>query len=261
MIQRALEEMGEPERKDDKKVKVDGEDAILHVTDQSVMFEKGGRVSGFERSAIRMVKPNGDAMIVAYSIGNEVKSVRIQPMTAAASLMTPGSVKAQLSSQTNLDEAFERLYRETRKELEERLIAVEDQPENKTLRLTPEERQKYIAIRNQMMSITASKYGINPETESLLSFWGLENRPYELQTGVVKILHIDFLLGIVSPKAETEDVGYQAIQVWPQDWSGILGRFNLGNELYISPKFGHYVDYLKSHWEYGPSSRRPVLVS
>ena len=243
------------------KVRVDGEEAVLHLTDQSVMFEKGGRVSGFERSAIRMVKPDGDAMIIAYSVGSKVESVRVEPMTAAVSLITPSSVQAQPSSQAKLDEVFERLYRETRKELEERLIPVEDQPESKTLRLTPEERQKYIAIRNQMMSLITSEYGIDPETESLFSFWGLENRPYELQTGVVKILHIDFLLGIVSPKAETEDVGYQAIQVWPQDWPGILGRFDLGNELYVSPKFGHYVDYLKSHWEYSPSSRRPVLVS
>ena len=66
------------------KVRVDGEDAILHITDRSVMFEKGGRVSGFERSAIRMVKPDGDAMIIAYSAGSEVKSVRVEPMTAVA---------------------------------------------------------------------------------------------------------------------------------------------------------------------------------
>lgn len=30
-------------------VKVDGEDAVLHITDQSVMFEKGGRVKGVSR--------------------------------------------------------------------------------------------------------------------------------------------------------------------------------------------------------------------
>jgi len=38
-------------------VKVDGEEAVLHITDQSIMFERGGRVSGFERSAIRMPRP------------------------------------------------------------------------------------------------------------------------------------------------------------------------------------------------------------
>src|SRR2546428_13375033 len=68
-------------------VKVEGEDAILHITDQSVMFEKGGKVSGFERSAVRMVKVDGDAMIIAYSVGDEVKSVRVEPMTAVASLL------------------------------------------------------------------------------------------------------------------------------------------------------------------------------
>jgi hypothetical protein len=39
------------------------------------MFEKGGKVSGFERSAIRMVRPNGDAMNMAYATGGELKSV------------------------------------------------------------------------------------------------------------------------------------------------------------------------------------------
>ena len=244
------------------KVRVDGEEAVLHLTDQSVMFEKGGKVSGFERSAIRMVKPNGDAMIIAYTVGSKVESVRVEPMTAVASLAISSESTSSLQLSTRgVDEVFERLYMETRKELEERLDRVEDQPENKALRLTAEERQKYITTRNQMTSLIGSKYGLNPETEYLLSFWGLENRPYELQISAVKVMHIDFLLGIVSPRAETEDVGYQALQVWPQDWPRILGRFNLGNELYTSPKFGHYTDYLKSHWEYSPSSRRPVLVS
>ncbi len=46
-------------------MKVDGDEAVLHITDQSVMFERNGKVSGFERSAIRMVKPDGDTMIIA----------------------------------------------------------------------------------------------------------------------------------------------------------------------------------------------------
>ncbi|MDG6902356.1 MAG: hypothetical protein JRM80_10435 [Nitrososphaerota archaeon] len=64
------------------RVKVDGEEAFLHITDQSVTFEKGGRVSGFERSAIRMVKSDGDAMIVAYSAVNEASSARVEPTVA-----------------------------------------------------------------------------------------------------------------------------------------------------------------------------------
>ena len=72
-------------------MKLDGEEATLHITDQSVMFENAGRVSGFERSAIRMVKPDGEAMIIAYSVGNEVKSVRVEPLTAVASLVASGA--------------------------------------------------------------------------------------------------------------------------------------------------------------------------
>src|SRR5437867_3743838 len=108
-------------------VKVESEDAVLHITEQSVMFEKGGKVSGFERSAIRMVKPDGDAMIIAYSVGSEVKSVRVEPMTAVASLLMPSSLsgarsnEGQVPTSSELDEIFERLYRDTRKELEERL--------------------------------------------------------------------------------------------------------------------------------------------
>src|SRR5437879_3357088 len=85
--------MSNPDASEKKRgfVKVEGEDAVLHITEQSVMFEKGGKVSGFERSAIRMVKPDGDAMIIAYSAGSEVKSVRVEPMTAATSLLMPSS--------------------------------------------------------------------------------------------------------------------------------------------------------------------------
>lgn len=32
-------------------VKADGEDAIMHTTDQSVMFEMDGKASGFEKTA------------------------------------------------------------------------------------------------------------------------------------------------------------------------------------------------------------------
>src|SRR2546427_5400971 len=132
------------------KVRVDGEDAILHITDRSVMFEKGGRVSGFEKSAIRMVKPDGDVMIIAYSVGSEVKSVQVEPMTAVASLLMSSflsggrSNEGQVPTSTSaLDEIFERLYRDTRKELEERLTKVQEEPENKSLRLTPVEEKRF----------------------------------------------------------------------------------------------------------------------
>src|SRR2546428_11333744 len=108
--------MDEPEGKRNAvKVKVNREEAILHITDQSVMFEKGGRVSGFDRSAIRMVKPDGGAMIIAYSAGSEVKSVRVEPMTAVASLLMPGFSRGAgpnegraPASTGALDEVFER---------------------------------------------------------------------------------------------------------------------------------------------------------
>lgn len=242
--------------------KVDGEEAVLHITDQSVMFEKGGKVSGFERSAIRMVKPDGDAMIIAYSAGTEVKSVRVEPMTAVASLLVPSSAQAQSASSAGLDEVFERLYKETRKELEERLAKIEEEPANKNLRLSLQEMEKFIGIRNRMTNLVAARYGIKPESdEPLLTFWGLESQPLERQLDVVKTMHIHFLLYLVSQKAETEDVDYQAYQVWPDDWPRILRRFSLGDAPYTSDRFNSYVAYLKSHWEYSPSGKRPVLAS
>ncbi len=48
----------------DANVTVDGEEAVLHITDQSVMLERGGKVSGFLRSAIQLVKPDGEAMMI-----------------------------------------------------------------------------------------------------------------------------------------------------------------------------------------------------
>src|SRR2546425_3816331 len=136
-------------------VKVEGEDAVLHITDQSVMFEKGGKVSGFERSAIRMVKPDGGAMIIAYSAGSEVNSVRVEPMTAVVSLLIPssppsaGPSEGHAPASSALDEVFERLYRETRKELEERLAKVQEEPENKKFRLTLDEEARFEKISQQ----------------------------------------------------------------------------------------------------------------
>ena len=251
--------MGESEG---MKVKVDGEDAILHITEQSVMFEKEGNVSGFERSAIRMVKPDGDTMFIAYSSGTKVESIRVEPMTAVSSLLVPEKPSASRAKLSGFDEVFEKLYWDTRKELEEKLVKVETEPQDKALRLTAEERQKYFAVRNQMTYLAGAKYGANPEgDEPLLTFWGLETRPPDFQVSIVKIMHINFLLGVVSPKAETEDVTYHAYQVWPADWPNILKQFGLGESKYTDEKFSRYVSYLKSHWQYGPSARRPALVS
>ena len=242
-------------------MKVDGEDVVVHITDQSVMFEKGGKVTGIERSAIRLVKPDGDAMVIAYSVGSEVRSVRVEPMTAVTSLLVPGSTQGQPSSQAGLDEVFERLYSEARKELEGTLAKVEEEPANKKLRLTQQEVERYISIRNQMMKLIGTKYGVSPDgAEPLLTFWGLECQPLERQIDVVKTMHIHFLLYLVSQKAETEDVGYQAYQVWPDDWPRILRRFDLGDASYTSDKFNGYVGYLKSHWKYRPGDKRPVLA-
>lgn len=248
------------------KVKVDGKDAFLHITDQSVMFEKGGRVSGFERSAIRMVKTDGDAMIIAYSAGSEVKSVRVEPMTAVASLLVPASTLGKGSNEgsaptsgTALDEVFERLYRDTRKELEEKLAKIQEHPENGNLRLTPNEEARYEKISQQMIGMAGSMHGFDPRADTTpISFWGLEKQPYELQLDVVKILHIFFLRGLAGPRAETEDIGYSTYEVWPDDWDRILVRFKLADGPILTEEFK---SYLKSHWRYHPSGRKPVLAS
>lgn len=242
------------------KVKVDGEEAVLHITDQSVMFEKSGRVNGFERSAIRMVKPDGEAMIIAYSVGSEVKSVRIEPTTAVAALLVfepaPGQSKA-----TELDEVFEKLYWSTRTELEERLAKVEAEPNNKKLRLTPEERQRCIAQRNQMIQLAAAELGVEPESDQfLLTFRGLDKQTRQWQSLVVKILHIQFLLGLVSLNAESADIAYETWQAWPEDWSIILERFGLDNSQYRTELFASYVGYLRPYWNHFPKGPKPVLV-
>jgi len=243
-------------------VRVDGEEATLHITDQSVMFEKKGRIGGFERSAIRMVKPDGDAMIIAYSLGSEVKSVRVEPMTAVATLVDLGGSAQALVSTTELDAVFEKLYWNSRKELEEKLAKVEKEPQNATHRLSSEEMERYIAVRNQMTSLACAKHGVDLEGDPpLLTFWGLERQPPELQEDVVKIEHINFLLYIVSPKAETEDIGYSTDGVWPDDWPRMLERFSLGNGPYLTEDFRNYVAYLKTKWEYQPRINRPAIVN
>ena len=248
---------------DPNKVRVDGEEATIHITDQSIMFEKEGRVSGLERSAIRMLKPDGDAMIIAYAVGSEVKSVKVEPLTAVASLVTAkiASVPAQVSA-VGLNTVFEMLYWESRKELEERLAKVEMDPLNAAYRLSLEDMQRYIAVRNQMTSLASAKHGVDLEADPpLLTFWGLEKEPHELQADVVKIEHLNFLMYLVSQKAETEDIGYATEEVWPDDWPRVLERFALGNDMYLTEDFTRYVAYLKSKWKHRPRVNRPAIVS
>ena len=251
--------------KEASKVKVDGEDAVLHITDQSVMFEKGGKVSGFERSAIRMVKPEGDAMIIAYSVGAEVKSVRVEPMTAVASLLVSGAPTGHAQvSVGGVDEVFDKMYWDTRKELEERLAKVEAEPENKGLRLTSEEEAKYIDISRQMDALIGARFGFDPRPvpgeTSPISFWDLEKRPQEFQLAVIKERHVKFLRMIVGLKAERNDIAYSTDEVWPEDWPRILERFDLGSASYVSDKFVRYVNFLRTNWKYKPSENKPALV-
>ncbi|MDG6991415.1 MAG: hypothetical protein JRM99_08385 [Nitrososphaerota archaeon] len=255
--------MAEQREKDIGKVKVDGEDAVLHITDQSVMFEKGGRVSGFERSAIRMVKPDGDAMIIAYSIGNKVESIRVEPVSAVASLVASAASQALVQIQSaDMDAVFEKLYRNIRKELEERLVKVQAEPERKSLRLTPEQEAKYSQVSRQMESLIKSRHGFNaPNVEnSPISFWGLEKQPYELQLAVVKERHVRFLRMIVGPKAETNDITYSTDEVWPDDWPRILERFSLDGNQYTTQSFINFVNYLRKHWTISPGEKKPVLA-
>jgi len=244
---------------DTNKVRVDGEETTIHITDQSIMFENEGRVSGFERSAIRMAKPDGDAMIIAYVVGSEVKSVRVEPMSAVASLVASGASQTPTRIlSTDVDVVFEMLYRETRKELEERLMRVQAEPENKSLRLTPEEESKYSQVSRQMENLLGSKYGfaIRGE-EDPISFWGLEKQPYEVQLAVVKTLHISFLRMIVDPTAERNDIVYSGSEVWPDDWERILVHFKLLDGPILPDK---YRRYLEAHWKHRPGDKKPVLA-
>ncbi len=257
-----MAELEKKEGQDASWVRVNGEETLLHITDESVMFEKGGNVRGFERSAIRMIKPDGDAMVIAYAAGNEVKSIRVEPLTAVASLIVPehasGATNHGTRSYSALDEVFEKLYRETRSDLEERLAKVQKEPENKSLRLTQSEEMRYEESSRQMAGLAGAKHGFDPRAEdNPISFWGLEKQQYELQLDVVKILHIYYLRGLAGPKAETEDIGYSAYEVWPDDWERILVKFKLNDQPFLTQKFK---SYLRSHWKYTPGERKPVLA-
>lgn len=242
----------------DERVKVDGEEGILHISDQSVMFEKGGRVSGFLRSAIQMVKPDGDGMVIAYSAGSEVRSVRVEPMTAVASLLVPSSTTQAHLPMAGLDEVFERLYHDTRKELEERLAKVQANPEDKSRRLTEEEEMRYSKVSREMEKILGVRFGFNPQEEgNPISFWGLEKQPYELQVKVVMTQHILLLRILASPRVEASDVAFSGMEVWPEDWERILAKFSLSEGPFLSDEFKKY---LESHWTIRPGKRKPVLA-
>ena len=234
-----------------EKVKVDGEEAVLHITDQSVMFEKGGMVSGFERSAIRMVKPDGDAMVIAYSAGSEVKSVRVEPMTAVISLTTPETVPGSTQVPvTGLDDMLERLYRDARKELEERLDIINKEPANVSLRLTEEEFQVFVRMRNQMYDIIAAKYHFDPYAPgNSIGFVGLDTQPPDKQLDELKSLHINFLLYLATKRAESNDAAYETADVWPEEWDVILARFGLSDGgLPPTKRWREYIAYLRPKW-------------
>ena len=157
-----------------------------------------------------------------------------------------------------LYQGFEKLYWDTRKELEERLERVQAEPENKSLRLTPEEEAKYSHVSRQLESMVGIKYDFSPRGEDdPISFWGLEKRPYELQLVVVKTLHISLLRLIVSPKAEMSDVVFSATEVWPEDWERLLVQFKLSERKFLTDEFK---GYLMSHWTSRPGEKKPILI-
>jgi hypothetical protein len=246
-------------------VKVDGEEAVLHITDESVMFERGGKVSGFLRSAIQMIKPDGDTMLIAYTVGNEVKSVRIEPITALTPLLTHGpqkdsSLRGITTSPTAaLDEVFEKLYRDARRELEERLAKVMEEPQNNSLRLTPEEEKRYSEVFGQMMRIIRTKHGIDEDDPSHpLATWSLHEQPYPVQLEVIKAEHILFLHEIAGSRAENADIGYTATGIWPRDMERILVRYKLIERPFLTTEFKNY---LKSKWKRPENKRKPVIAN
>lgn len=245
------------------KVRVDGEEAVLHITDQSVMFEKGGKVVGFERSAIRMVKPYGDAMIIAYSAGTRVESVRVEPIAAVTSLLVQRPTPTNQAPVAGLDEVFERLYRDTRKDLEERLDRINKEPENTALRLTEEEFQRFVKIRNQMWDIIAAKYHIDLSAPgNFIGFVGLDTEPYAKQLDELKSLHVNFLIYLATQKAETNDVLYATADVWPEEWGVILPRFRLSDGGPLpSERWKDYLAYLRPRWtRHQKGNKTPALA-
>ena len=246
------------------KVRVDGEEAILHISDQSVMFEKGGRVSGFERSAIRMVKPDGDAMIIAYSVGTKVESVRVEPMAAVSSLLVPGpSSSATQVPAMGLDDALEGLYREARRELEERLDAIDRDPGNMNLRLTEEEFQKIAKVRDQMYDIIGARHHFDPYAPgNSIGFVGLDQQPPEKQLDELKSLYVNFLLYLAERKAESNDILYKTADVWPEEWDIILPRFGLTNAAPLpTERWKNYLAYLRPKWtHYQKGNKTPALA-
>ena len=248
----------------ESKVKVDGEDAVLHITDQSVMFERGGKVTGFERSAIRMVKPDGDAIIIAYFAGSKVESIRVEPMDAASSLLVPGPGSATVQAPVAaLDEVLQRLYLDARKELEEKLDRINREPENMTLRLTEDEFQRLVKVRDQMYQIIGAKHHFDPYGPgNSIGFVGLDNQPSEKQLDELKSLYVNFLLYLADKKAESNDVLYKTADVWPEEWDIILPRFGLsGTTSLPTERWKDYLTYLRPKWtHFQKGNRTPALA-
>ncbi len=73
---------------DEGRVIANGEECILTITREAVMFKKDDRVWGFDKSAIRCVELKDDKeLVVAYSLNGEIRSVAIQPLAVIVSYL------------------------------------------------------------------------------------------------------------------------------------------------------------------------------
>jgi hypothetical protein len=217
-------------------VKIDGEDAVLHITDTSVMFKKNGRIEGFEKSAIRLVESDGNAAIIAYAVGGEIRSVRVEPVSAVAKL-----IQAHADKKTVAD-AFESLYERLRAEARPRFLKIQEDPENESLRITQKEwEEKYREAIGELEELCRVKHGMEPDFISDATDIP-ENSSYECERDHAKVLYIEWLLlCMYYDWVRQIDIYCRDFGIWPDDWEYLNKKYHLEDEPIMSEKFINYL--------------------
>ena len=230
-----------------RKVRVNGEEATLHITEKSVLFESGaGGINGFERSAIRMVTKNQEGdIIIAYADGSVVKSVTVSVLNGDSSqLLFSPELKEHLSPSL-LDDEIERTFVRDRdlllKKLENMKNGIMDP-------LTKEEDKRIEGDRWRMSEAWGCKFEKEfPAGKTLwVGPWNLLEYPKEYQVSWVKERCLGELQCFATAAAEM--LRSPSLKVNPnftgdsagmlsQDWEKLFLYYGVIDKPFLWPEF------------------------
>jgi hypothetical protein len=230
-----------------RKVRVNGEEATLHITEKSVLFESGtGGVTGFERSAIRMVAKNQEGdIVIAYADGSIVKSVTVSVIEGDSSeLLFSDALKEHLGPSV-LDEEMERMFIRDRDLL---LKKLENMKNGMTDPLTKEEDKRIGRDRSTMYEAWGNKFEKEFPSEKTLWVgpWNLLEYPREHQVSWAKercLAELQFFVKATAEMLRGPSLGLNpnftgdSHGMLPEDWEKLFLHYGVVDRPFLWPEF------------------------